>query len=256
MIAGRRVVNEEGRRMNIAEKRSARMQLPQVSRPLTVKEQVYLTLREQLTQGHSGPDERVVEKDLTEQLGVSRTPVREALSRLASEGFLVATRHGYKIPVFTPEDVEDLFEVRLLLEPAAARQAAENPTNAGLDDMREAIAEEKSAHEHDAVTRFLKAHGRFREAWLSRAHNRLLLEALGKTLHSLQFVRRRTMSDALMRAFMIDSHLALLAAIEACDVDQAQRVQMQTIAQFKQLIMERVFAGTTIVSSNRPNLAR
>lgn len=49
MIAGRRVVNEEGRRMNIAEKRSARMQLPQVSRPLTVKEQVYLTLREQLT---------------------------------------------------------------------------------------------------------------------------------------------------------------------------------------------------------------
>ena len=219
------------------------LRLPQVNRPLTVKEQVYLTVREQLSQGHHGPDERVVEKDLTDQLGVSRTPVREALSRLASEGFLVATRHGYKIPVFTAEDIEDLFEVRLLLEPAAARQAAENRTSAGLEEMRASIEEEKSAHEHDAVTRFLKAHGRFRDAWLSRTRNRLLLDALGKTLHSLQFVRWRTMTDALMRAFIIDSHVALLNAIEFGDVAEAERVQMQTINQFKQLIGARVFVA-------------
>ena len=218
------------------------LRLPQVNRPLNVKEQVYLTVREQLSQGHHGPEERVVEKDLTEQLGVSRTPVREALSRLASEGFLVATRHGYKIPAFTAEDIEDLFEVRLLLEPTAARQAAENRTGAGLKEMRASIEEEKSAHEHDAVTRFLKAHGRFRDAWLGRAHNRLLLEALGKTLHSLQFVRRQTMTDALMRAFMIDLHVGLLAAIECGDVAEAERIQTRTINQFKQLIIARVFA--------------
>lgn len=219
------------------------LRLPQVSRPLTVKEQVYQTVREQLTRGGPGPGMRVVEKSLTEQLGVSRTPVREALSRLASEGFLVATRHGYRVPDFTMEDIDHLFEVRLLLEPAAARQAAENPTSAGLMQMRKAIADEKAAHEQNAITRFLKAHASFREAWLERARNQLLLESLGKTLHSLQLIRLRTMSDPFMRAFMIDSHGKLLAAIESADGNAAERGQADTIRQFKALILDRIFPG-------------
>src|ERR1044072_8833812 len=100
--------------MSVSEKRGVPrggLKLPTVSRPVTVKEQVYLALRERLTHGEPAANERVVEKELTEQLGVSRTPVREALSRLASEGFLVATRHGYKVPDFTVEDADNLLEV-------------------------------------------------------------------------------------------------------------------------------------------------
>ncbi len=240
MIAARWVANKMVRMTTVRKKSSARMRLPQVSRPITVKEQVYLALREQLINGHPAMGERVVEKDITDQLGVSRTPIREAFSRLASEGLLVATRHGYKVPEFTVEDVDHLFEIRLLLEPAAARQAAESPTSAGLQDMRRAITEEKIAHQHGAVTRFLKAHGTFRQAWLGRARNPLLLESLGKTLHSLQFIRRRTMNDALIRAFIIDSHQALLQAIEFGDAVQAELVQTQTIRQFKKIIMQMV----------------
>lgn len=228
--------------MSISEKRpAAALKLPQVSRPVTVKEQVYLSLREQLMHGQPGPNGRVIEKQLTDALGVSRTPVREALSRLASEGLLVATRHGYKVPDFSIDDVVHLFEVRLLLEPVAARQAADNGSDAGLATMHRAIAEEKSAHAAGAVTRFLRAHSAFREAWLKRARNPLLLESLGRTLHSLQAIRRRTMSDGLMRDFMIRSHEALLAAIEAGKGDEAERVQTETIERFQELVRERIF---------------
>ena len=95
--------------MSISDKRGGGLKLPQVSRPVTVTEQVYQTLREQLLHGQPGPNGRIVEKQITDALGVSRTPVREALSRLASEGLIVSTRHGYKVPDFSLDDVLHLW---------------------------------------------------------------------------------------------------------------------------------------------------
>jgi DNA-binding GntR family transcriptional regulator len=230
--------------MSISEKRSTGLKLPQVSRPVTVTEQVYQTLREQLLHGQPGPNGRIVEKQITDALGVSRTPVREALSRLASEGLIVSTRHGYKVPDFSLDDVLHLFEVRMLLEPAAARQAAENPSKAGLVEMRRCIDEEKAAHAKGAITRFLRAHSAFRALWLKRARNPLLLESLKRTVHSLQAIRRRTMSDGPMRAFMIETHEQLLAAIQSGRPEEAAQVQTTSILGFERLVKARVFQIT------------
>ena len=227
--------------MSISEKRDRGFRLPQVSRPITVKEQVYQTLREQLLHGQPGPNGRVVEKDITEALGVSRTPVREALSRLASEGLLISTRHGYKVPEFSLGDVLHLFEVRLLLEPVAARQAAENATADGLAGMERAIEQEKAAHARGAVTQFLRAHSSFRELWLRRARNPLLLEALTRTVHSLQAIRRRTMSNAHLREFMIGTHEGLLGAIRRHDGAEAAAVQTNSIKGFEGLVRRHIF---------------
>ena len=73
---------------------------------------------------------------------MSRTPVREALSRLASEGFLSPRGTATRCRIFA-QRVLNLFEVRLLLEPAAARQAAENTAADGLPAMDRAIEQEK-----------------------------------------------------------------------------------------------------------------
>ena len=73
----------------------------------------------------------------------------------------MATKHGYKVPEFTREDVLNVFEVRMLLEPMAARQAAENRTDIGLAEMQRAIDEEKAAHAKGTVPPFLRANVRF-----------------------------------------------------------------------------------------------
>jgi DNA-binding GntR family transcriptional regulator len=148
------------------------------------------------------------------------------------------------VPEFSLDDVLHLFEVRMLLEPAAARQAAENDSTAGLAEMRRAIEDEKAAHAKGAVTRFLRAHSAFRESWLRRARNPLLLDSLTRTVHSLQAIRRRTMSDGPLREFMIETHEALLAAIEAHKPDVAARVQTNSIKRFEDLVKQRIFQST------------
>ena len=216
-------------------------ELPRIHRPTTVKEQVYRTLRDQLTSGRAAPNERIIETEVTKQLGVSRTPVREALTRLASEGFLVATGYGYRVPDFSADDALNLSEIRLLLEPAAARQAAERATKSHLDEMRRIIAEEKAAHAAGDVNAFLKAHHRFRTAWLGCARNPLLIEALARTLHSLSLVRLRTMNDSEFRIFITESHEKLLAALAARNPERAANVQTEIIAKFTDLMLARIF---------------
>jgi DNA-binding GntR family transcriptional regulator len=218
------------------------LRLPALPRPTTVKEHVYRALREQLTHGNLAPNQRIVEKDLTEQMGVSRTPVREALGRLASEGLLVATLRGYRVPQFTRQDMVNLSEIRLLLEPQAARQAAANPDDAGIAEMRSAIAEEVAAHANADVNAFLKAHTHFRGAWMRRANNPLLLEALARTMHSLQLIRRWTMSDPVMRGMLIQAHRALLAAIEKHDPSRAHAAQAESIRKFKAHLLKKMKA--------------
>ena len=218
------------------------LRLPALPRPTTVKEHVYLALRERLTHGNLAPNQRIFEKDLTEQLGVSRTPVREALGRLATEGLLVATRRGYRVPEFTRQDMINLSEIRLLLEPQAARQAAGNRTDVALDEMHSAIAEEVTAHANADVNAFLKAHMHFRSAWMRRVSNPLLLETLAKTMHSLHLIRRWTMSDPVIRGVMIKAHRALLKAVQSRDPSRAQAVQARSIRKFKAHLMKKMKA--------------
>src|ERR1051326_4729696 len=90
-----------------------------------------LTLRELILKGQFPPGEHLSEPQLVARLGVSRTPVREALSRLAHEGLLYTTRTGrYRVSEFAISDVRDAIEVRGVLEGTAARLAAERLTKA------------------------------------------------------------------------------------------------------------------------------
>lgn len=222
--------------------RDMELRLSALPRPTTVKENVYRALRNQLTHGDLRPNQRIVEKDLTEQLGVSRTPVREALGRLATEGLLVATPRGYRVPTFTTQDIINLSEIRLLLEPQAARQAAANASDIGLKEMRSAVSEELAAHARADVTGFLNAHMHFRTAWMQRVSNPLLLETLAKTMHSLHLIRRWTMSDPVMRDVMIEAHRALLKAVERRDPARARALQAKNIRRFKFHLLKKMKA--------------
>jgi len=214
---------------NANKRKAGEIKLRQMERPATIKTQVYNTLRAQLLHNEHRPNKRLVEKEITDQLGVSRTPVREALAWLANDGLLVATKHGYKVPEFTWEDVLNVFEVRTLLEPVAARQAAENRSDVGLVEMQRAIEAEQVAHAKGSIQPFLRANVRFREAWLKRTRNPLLLALLTRAVHSLQAIRFRTLSERSIREFIIERQQALLAAIEAGDADEAERIQRGTV---------------------------
>jgi DNA-binding GntR family transcriptional regulator len=232
------------------------LKLPSVSRPTTIKEQVYLTLREYLLHSPSHSNNRIVEKQITEELGVSRTPVREALTQLASEGLLIATKHGFKIPELSAQDVKNVCEVRLLTEPPAARQAAENPSRQEFAKMQACIDQEKRAHKDDDIQTFMRAHSEFRQLWLGRSNNPLLGDTIERAVHSLQIVRRRTMSNPLVRAFLLEKHQAFLDALKEGDVDAVVEVQIESIKGFEKLVLAQLFEEDRAPDIKAPRRAK
>jgi DNA-binding GntR family transcriptional regulator len=112
----------------------------------TAWEQAYLTLRRRLADGTYPPGSHLREEDLAAQLGVSRTPVREALRRLDAEGWLrVVPNQGAFAADWSQRDIEEIFDLRALLETHAAERAATAPDRGALAVMEAACDEAEAA---------------------------------------------------------------------------------------------------------------
>src|SRR5688572_24202883 len=138
---------------------AARMKsLPRVERGASLGDRVYELLREYLRTGQVTWGESLREATLAARLGVSRTPVREALGRLASEGLVQAHGRSFTVPALTEQDLQDIYELRLLLETEALRQAsAREGGEQGMAAVRRALAEAGSAHARDDAEGFIDA---------------------------------------------------------------------------------------------------
>ena len=147
--------------------------LEPVDRPLALGEQVYQTLRTPPARRPIVAGQPLQEVQLAEQLGVSRTPVREALTRLASEGLLVSDGRSFMVPALTLADVDDIYEIRLLIEPAA--MARVSPTHRRCA----AVARRSTTRSPPRAARTVSADEptlsrsqlRFRNAWMALVPN-------------------------------------------------------------------------------------
>jgi hypothetical protein len=105
-------------------------------------------------------------------------PVREALLQLKNEGVLEGTSRGFVLKIYSPQEIANTFEVRFLLEPAAAAQACQHRSEAGLQLMQTAVDRVASAHEANEPLLSLKASWQFRAAWVSMVPNPQLIETM------------------------------------------------------------------------------
>jgi DNA-binding GntR family transcriptional regulator len=112
------------------------------SKPEPLIDSVYARLRDLILSNVLRAGQKLVDRDLAEQLGVSRTPVREALGRLAMMGLVEArSRRGYYVKQYTAEEMSDLYEFRRILEVSAARLAAENAEPSHLSEFERLLGE-------------------------------------------------------------------------------------------------------------------
>jgi DNA-binding GntR family transcriptional regulator len=151
----------------------------------TAWEQAYLTLRRRLADGTYPPGSHLREEDLAAQLGVSRTPVREALRRLDAEGWLrVVPNQGAFAAEWSRQDIEEIFDLRALLEAHAAEHAAAAPTAHGMAALHAACEAGEAAmpaSDLAAIERVSEANVRFHQAlWdmSGQARTRAMLASL------------------------------------------------------------------------------
>jgi DNA-binding GntR family transcriptional regulator len=205
-------------------------------------ERAYAQIRSLLIAGDFGPGSRLREEDLAERTGVSRTPVREALRRLANEGFVeFQPRRGVQVISWTDGDLDELFGVRALLEAYGAGQAATRATGEDIDTMTElcdrmdrlaartyTFAGRDDGHlppeTQEVYHQIAELNNEFHEAVLTASGNAHLRSLMGGLI-SMPLVQRTFMrysGDRLARS--MSHHRELVDAIAAGDSSWASSV--------------------------------
>jgi DNA-binding GntR family transcriptional regulator len=195
----------------------------QVARPVPLRQSVYEALVELVIAGRLGPGQHLVETELARHLGVSRQPVREALHRLEAEGWVdLRPNQGAFVHVPTDQEVDELLDVRELLEVETARLAARAASEEQVARLRVICHEGEAAVEAGDTARFVSVNNEFHTALAEIAGNAVLRE-LGEIVgrrvrwyYRLVAPRRGHESCA--------EHLSMVEAIEAGDGDQAAKI--------------------------------
>ena len=194
-----------------------------VARPEPLRQAVYDALAEMIASGTLEPGQHLVESELAEQLGVSRQPVREALQRLAADGWVeLRPAYGAFVHVPTAEEVVQLLGVRSALEAYAAREAAQHATAEQVARLRELQAAGEAALAADDTAALVSANAEL-HAYLGRiSGNRVLAELL---THLDRRVRWYYLPIARPRgAEAWHEHEVLIAAIGDGDPASAERL--------------------------------
>jgi len=180
-------------------------------------ERIYLALRARILEGGMAPGETVTLRGLAEALGVSMTPVREAVRRLVSERALAIGRAGrVQVPDPAPGALEELFAVRRLLEPELARRALLRGAASRLARMRMIDAEIEGHLAAGTAVAFVRANNAF-HATLYAAAQAPAMMALVESVWLQTAPAMRRVYDRVGTARLNDHHRAICAAVEAGD---------------------------------------
>lgn len=214
-------------------------QLKPLDRPLALSDRVYQTLRALLREGGLGAGARLREVPLAAQLGVSRTPVREALARLATDGLVVAEGRSFTLPELSVADIEDIYALRFLLEPEALRlAAASRPDRARLAPLRSALDEMAAAHDAGDGAAFMEANYRYRDAWTALVPNARLVRAIQLYADHVRYLRAFTLDDEAVRAGVLKRLKQLGAALAAGDGEAAAQAMRAHLESAKRILLE------------------
>jgi DNA-binding GntR family transcriptional regulator len=193
--------------------------LPDV-RAESIADKVYALLRKEIASGEFRPGERIHEKDLAARLGISRTPIREALLRLEVEGVVVCTsRRSYNVRILTVEDVRQIYETLGILEGAAVRAVAPRLTEDDLRELRRVNRLMTEAAAGADLQVFGELNRRFHDVFLGKLENQVLRDTCTLVRGPLYTfpVQRQSLADWLRKS--VAEHRTIIKLAAAGDAE-------------------------------------
>lgn len=196
-----------------------------LSRRIPFARQVADTLRDMIIRGEMPPGGRIVERALSEQLKVSRTPLREALKLLEAEGLIeISQNKGARIMSFTPSEAQNLFEVIAGLESLAAELAATRIDAAGLaalDDMHALMRAHYDRREKDP---YFALNSAIHDTIVGASGNPILVATHANLMLRARRGRYMAILDPLRWQESVAEHDAVMAALHARDPERARQI--------------------------------
>ncbi len=206
---------------------------------LPLRDVVFQTLRQEILRGTLQPGERLMEIHLAQQLGVSRTPVREAIRMLEQEGLVtMIPRRGALVAKITVSDLEDVLEVRAALEELAVRKACRNMTQEQMETLKE--AEEKFAlclKESDLIA-CAQADEEFHALISNATGNFRLVQILNNLREQIYRYRLENLKNKKSHSRLAKEHAAIRKALCERNEEKAQEAVRLHIEHQKESIIE------------------
>ncbi|MDT0401888.1 MULTISPECIES: GntR family transcriptional regulator [Streptomyces] len=200
--------------------------VPRLERPGPLRDRVYEALLELITTRALQPGQHLVESELAGHLGVSRQPVREALQRLNTEGWVdLRPAQGAFVHEPTEQEADQLLTVRTLLEAEAARLAAGNADETGVAALEEILAEGLKAVEADDVDAAVVLNARFHAKIMELAGNAVLAELAAQVDRRVRWYYTPVARQRGGQSWV--EHRELIAAVAAHDEQLATRLMRE-----------------------------
>ncbi|MGB7319247.1 MAG: GntR family transcriptional regulator [Planktotalea sp.] len=190
-----------------------------MSQTRTGQTDAYSLILEAIDIGVFKPGDRLVENDLAERFGVSRTPIREAMQRLETQSLLTRDGRSLIVASLSHNQMSELYVVRAELEGLAARLAAQHATEEEVQVLREMVEEDrKLMRDPSALSR---ANRRFHKQIHLASHNRFLVRQLGLVHRSMALMATTSLAAEGRGEVAMEEHNAIVEAIARRDADGA-----------------------------------
>ena len=193
---------------------------------MPLRDVVFRTLRKGILHGDLNPGERLMEIQLASRLGVSRTPVREAIRMLELEGLVINSPHrGAQVARITEKDLQDVLEVREGLEEMAVKLACERITEQELKELYEASRhfEKLVRAKENSITVLAEADEAFHAIICRSSGNRRLIQLINNLREQMFRYRAEYLKDGENLASLIHEHDELVESLKRRDINGARR---------------------------------
>ena len=208
---------------------------------LPLRDVVFQTLRQAILRGKLEPGERLMELHLADMLGVSRTPVREAIRKLELEGLVITIpRRGAVVAQITRTDLEDVLEVRCALEELAVRKACQKMTPEQLILLKQAASRFEKGIAAGDLMESAQADVDFHEVISDATGNRRLIQILNNIRSQVYRYRLENLKNKASHPDLIREHTRLIEALERHDEEEAARFICVHIENQRMAIMENL----------------
>ena len=204
-----------------------------------LRDVVFETLREAILKGVIKSGERLMENQLAEEMGVSRTPVREAIRKLEQEGFVVVMpRKGAYVSEMSYRDVHEVYEIRASLESLACGLAAERVTPSEIEEMERYLVEEREYLDNNELVLTVNIDIGLHSVIYQAARNEKITHLISKLKDQVYRLRSTSIMLPGRKKASLLEHQEIVEAISERDVELAQRLGQEHVEHAEQAMLE------------------
>jgi len=211
------------------------------AQPTTLQQQVYERIKQDIITGTLAPGQLLNESELAKRLGVSKAPVRGALSQLQGDNLVESIpRKGHLVTTLTFRDIHDVFELRLILERAATRLAAERITDAEVSNLERYLEVNSDLNAPDSLYHFIRTNTDFHLEIAAASRNSRLVGHLAQVFHDaerLQYMDLHVSKER--RGEWVHGHERLIEALRNRDKEAAAAIVESELANLLEYVQRR-----------------